>query len=46
MKKTKKSKEEISGFGTLKGMRSFTKEDEFNSCLDKFYKEKRTKKEK
>ena len=35
MTKSKKNKRKDSGFGSLKGMRSFTKADEFNSCTDK-----------
>ena len=33
--KSKKNKRKNSGFGSLKGMRSFTKADEFDSCIDK-----------
>ncbi len=42
LKKTKKRKK--SGFGILKGMRSFTKEDEFDSCIDNITINKKVKK--
>ena len=32
-----KRKKRISGFGIAKGMRSFTREDEFDSCIDKIF---------
>jgi len=35
-----------SGFGSLKGMRSFTKEDEFDSCIDKLFSKKEFKRNK
>ena len=44
--KTKNTKRNISGFGIFKGMRSFTREDEFDSCAIKFYENNKIKSKK